>query len=886
VEATSVSAVWPLTGRDEELRLITESFGEIGEYGGVAIIGRAGVGKSRLAREAAAAASRAGATARWTAGTQSAQTIPLGAFAQWATDIDGGALQLVGTVINALTSAADSGRAVVAVDDAHLLDDLSATVLHQLVLRKAASVIVTIRSGEPVSDAVTALWKDGYLQLLELQPLSRSESDILLGSALAGDMDPDGARRMWELTGGNVLYLRHLVAQETATQRLVHHAGTWRWTGMPVVSPTLIDLIESQVGAVPDGVLETVDLVAVAEPLDIRLLSALVDPTAVEDAERRGLVTVTPSGGEAVARIGHPLYGEVRRKRAGPLRLRRLRGRVASELASRADFNDTDTVRLGVLWLDSDLPANPQLLFQAAHAAFLRLDLSLAERLADASARACYHADAALLRAQALGLLNRAEESQKVLAALPADAMDDRQLAYAIALRASNLWTPLGRPDDAWELIDTALQGSNPVVRESVRALRVGQFAMSARPAEALAVSEQVDRTKLGDFQALAMAGALVIALGDTGRISEVTPVAIEGYDRAKRSPEAAYLGVVGLVEYHVRALLLAGSIADAVADAQSIYRQSADAPGTIGALGLAIAATAALGNGRLDVARDQLAAASAVFAAHDTASGVRYRFGIVAVEALARLGEGAAAATVLEGLQPNRRASLVFLEPDRLLATAWVAAARGAVSQAITLARQSAEFARAHGQLTREVMSLQTATHFGDKTTPTRLRELRDLVEGSRALVAAEFATGLAAGDGAALQAASERFEEMGDMFAAADVAAHAANAYRTQELRGAAMTAAGRAQRLARECGGAVGPALREAAQPLPLTPREREIISLVAQGLSNRQIAEEMCMSVRTVEGHLYRASLRSGSANRTELAALVREFDTGARISTPD
>ena len=78
----------------------------------------------------------------------------------------------------------------------------------------------------------------------------------------------------------------------------------------------------------------------------------------------------------------------------------------------------------------------------------------------------------------------------------------------------------------------------------------------------------------------------------------------------------------------------------------------------------------------------------------------------------------------------------------------------------------------------------------------------------------------------------------------------------------------------------------ALREAAQPLPLTPREREIISLVAQGLSNRQIAEEMCMSVRTVEGHLYRASLRSGSANRTELAALVREFDTGARISTPD
>jgi DNA-binding NarL/FixJ family response regulator len=59
--------------------------------------------------------------------------------------------------------------------------------------------------------------------------------------------------------------------------------------------------------------------------------------------------------------------------------------------------------------------------------------------------------------------------------------------------------------------------------------------------------------------------------------------------------------------------------------------------------------------------------------------------------------------------------------------------------------------------------------------------------------------------------------------------------------------------------------------------LTPREQEIISLVAQGLSNREIADAMCVSVRTVEGHLYRASLRSGAANRTELVALLGEFN---------
>jgi DNA-binding NarL/FixJ family response regulator len=116
---------------------------------------------------------------------------------------------------------------------------------------------------------------------------------------------------------------------------------------------------------------------------------------------------------------------------------------------------------------------------------------------------------------------------------------------------------------------------------------------------------------------------------------------------------------------------------------------------------------------------------------------------------------------------------------------------------------------------------------------------------------------------------------EAMGDVLAAADAAAHAAIAYRAHDLRGAALTAATRAQRLAKECGGAVSPALREAAQPIRLSRREREIITLVAQGYSNRAIAEKLTMSIRTVEGHLYRASQRLGVASREELGALLDE-----------
>jgi DNA-binding CsgD family transcriptional regulator len=59
-----------------------------------------------------------------------------------------------------------------------------------------------------------------------------------------------------------------------------------------------------------------------------------------------------------------------------------------------------------------------------------------------------------------------------------------------------------------------------------------------------------------------------------------------------------------------------------------------------------------------------------------------------------------------------------------------------------------------------------------------------------------------------------------------------------------------------------------------PLPLTVREREIAALVAGGLSNRQIADRLTVSVRTVEGHVYRACTKLGVTHRADLAAVIR------------
>ena len=66
---------------------------------------------------------------------------------------------------------------------------------------------------------------------------------------------------------------------------------------------------------------------------------------------------------------------------------------------------------------------------------------------------------------------------------------------------------------------------------------------------------------------------------------------------------------------------------------------------------------------------------------------------------------------------------------------------------------------------------------------------------------------------------------------------------------------------------------PALRQASEPLPLTDREREIVMLIGEGLSNRAVAERLTLSVRTVESHIYRAMSKTGTTSRDELAALL-------------
>jgi ATP-dependent Clp protease ATP-binding subunit ClpA len=112
----------PLTGRDGELSAIRRALSGAANHRGAVIVGAAGVGKTRLAREVLASAEASGERTSWIVGTESARQLPLGAFAASLGQPMSDSLSDVRRVISSFVAQQRQGRVMIAVDDAHLLD--------------------------------------------------------------------------------------------------------------------------------------------------------------------------------------------------------------------------------------------------------------------------------------------------------------------------------------------------------------------------------------------------------------------------------------------------------------------------------------------------------------------------------------------------------------------------------------------------------------------------------------------------------------------------------------------------------------------------------------------------------------------------------------------
>jgi DNA-binding CsgD family transcriptional regulator len=248
------------------------------------------------------------------------------------------------------------------------------------------------------------------------------------------------------------------------------------------------------------------------------------------------------------------------------------------------------------------------------------------------------------------------------------------------------------------------------------------------------------------------------------------------------------------------------------------------------------------------------------------------------------RRGNANAAAAALRRSEEAYGPQVALFLPELELARAWERASAGQTSTARMHAARAAQIARRSGMYAVEMRALHTTVRFGDRSHAGRLQELAKTLNTPMAETVAAHARGLVVPDGDLLDAAADRFAEMGALGLAADAAAQAARAHSRRGNLGKELGSSTRTHWLAsqREIR---TPAVNAAARPLPITDREREVAMLVAGGLSNRQIADQLCLSVRTVDGHLYRTFAKLGIERRDQLIHLVKGAPDVARSAIP-
>ena len=162
-------------------------------------------------------------------------------------------------------------------------------------------------------------------------------------------------------------------------------------------------------------------------------------------------------------------------------------------------------------------------------------------------------------------------------------------------------------------------------------------------------------------------------------------------------------------------------------------------------------------------------------------------------------------------------------------------------------------------------------------KQAMSRLPALAEQIEGELAPARLAHTQSLARRDPIGLDNASVAFEAMGADLLAAEAAADAAVAWRQagDPRRGAALER--RAATLAERCEGATTPALRAVEARVRLTPAEREAALLAAAGHSNKEIAGQLSLSVRSVESRLQHAYEKLGVPGRDHLSEILSRND---------
>ncbi|MFJ9472186.1 LuxR C-terminal-related transcriptional regulator [Streptomyces caniferus] len=849
----------PFVGRIGELEQIRRVLLSRQGPGGVLITGPSGIGRTRLLHEAHTLA-----PGRRLISLQPRTEAHRAGYAEGSRRSPATARTLADLARIVEHSTTDPW--LLSVDDVHLLDPDLWPLLHEAARHPAGKLLLSATTDGPgTPPEIQALWSGRSLVRMDLQPLDAAGVKELTDSLLEGGLGQTSAARLAQACGGSPRLL-HEVARAAVEQRLlVRSEGCWHFVGEQLPVPaSVLELVDPQLRDLDETCRTVLELVALAGSPRLSSVERFCATRQLEELELRNLLRIEDGGadpaGEVRVRIGHPLASYALSCGLRPLRRRRrLRDWLAAHHGPAALMAHDDCRRLAEWYLDAHETPPRGVLDRAIEQSLRDQDLPSAVRLSRAAWR--QHPDEAT--------------AERHARALTASADFPRLTEFITAVRASG--PGFARALERAEARGMLLQARYEELERLLPQLPAGEqsyFRMAARyfqgcftDAYALAEALRRDGPAVHALEAgLIMMGSLC-HMGRPEQALGLYAMLRAELDHAPGGP--AKFHADSLEELHASALHYCGRFDEA----EQIYWQ--EYAHAVQNHHVRIDAQRGLALGHLLHDRGIVEAALKCFTFTSS-----YRVGWRQWQAKA----GIHAALALSCLPADRRPDsplpdgLTVKEAGNCAMFLAVVEARGRhesgdTATAARILHDAVAAALADGAHADAAIGLHECARLslpGPEPAPVSLH-----LEGAFLQTRLRYAEAYRSRDPKLMGRVARAFADMGAGLYAAEAYAELARFLRQAGGVKAATAATARARELLRGCGPVDTPPLRFLGPAVLLSDRERLIAGLAAGGMADKEIAERLCLSVRTVSNTLYRVYRKVGAENRRDLRVLMTQ-----------
>ena len=859
----------PLIGRENSLAMAMEL---IASGSSIDVVGGRGSGRSAFLRELRARLEAAEWTVVLVRGVASLRAHPLAAFHVAGIGVPSDPRTAsIPRAADALAKALGSSRSVLFLDDWDDLDESSWGIAEAVRRRYGIPIVISRLHGLPARHTPSGLPASALEPsvVIDMSPVKYDELEHIVSDHLGGPVDSGTMSRVYAKSGGVVGLALSVIDAAVRESRMQELDGVWSAT-RDLWSPALRGVLEAHLECLDTTARDALEMIALVGASDAETIRSLVGWQTLEELEERAMIRFYGSGRRLLATVTPPLLVEYFRH--APLTARRIR--LTERIVEQLGTTDSVDAILAGLGAPRDQVAESDAIFARLlqeHARTRRMITRAEWKRAPSAATAVAYIEALLdsgqsserieeVFAAALKADTDADEHALVrLAILRAEwrayVHDDLDGAVAELAAAAGTYSAFGREADAAAVILEANQRklpSNWAERLEVRddlpepvkmslweaqfsvLIELGRFANARRVFELI---RSGDRSLSGPLTGL-LYGMLLLGEGDHAAALTWSQ---RGFDEARATLD------IGSARSHawVTSLCLAlrGSYDSAETMLATVFAAGDPSPLRLGshlAL-LNIASVVAARRSHVDLAERYLQEGQALDLPDGPLPGQSRSWSAAQLE-------------TYNG-RPEAAASEIWSASEAL----W---------------KRGAKFAACTGFLT--ALEIEP-----DNDRLSQVRKRAAQVEGDFIAAHLNYLEAQAARDPDAMTAVVPRLKKTGRP-------GQAVAAYQLAEgwLRRAGRTVEARAVRAERatyldSLDGREYDTSPFLSTPIRLTDRELEIGRLVSIGQTNREIAAQLVLSVRTVESHLHRLARKIGAKNRHEVKEFVLSLD---RIAT--